>query len=259
MPYILLVYVRSRGKMVCHFWSSCIISSHCARGSLRMVSVYVKRRPESSTCRCVVMDDDYSATNPLGYDVGMLVCIGGFPGSGRNRLAEDISKATNWHYQSLSPLKRAFSIRGIHTAVRPHKGTRYSDELMMLTYKHITGEFPILSRMYPDMILKDHFTREVPREYFFREASSYFRNLLIVWVDATLEESEQRLHTVLADQPKKLQNRLRLIREMNASFQPFTRPVSIVRYMEDPNAAVEKVLALISAQRIRQTALNSEK
>jgi len=113
--------------------------------------------------------------------------------------------------------------------------------------------------MYPDMILKDHFTREVPREYFFREASSYFRNLLIVWVDTTLEESEQRLHTVLADQPKKLQNRLRLIREMNASFQPFTRPVSIVRYMEDPNAAVEKVLALISAQRIRQTALNSEK
>lgn len=176
----------------------------------------------------------------------MLVCIGGFPGSGRNRLASDVLEATGWHYASFISIKRSLSVRRAHVLVRPSRGTPYSDELLNLTYKQILGEFPMLSKMYPDAIVGDNFSREAPRELFFKEAEKYFGRPMIIWADSSIEESEKRMKEVVTD-ARKLETRLKLSREMRQLFQPFTRPVLTVRYLDDSKAAVQKVVDSVKA------------
>jgi len=174
----------------------------------------------------------------------MIICIGGFPGSGRRRLTHDLSKALGFYIYPLRETKRKPSFKKLHKLIRPARGSPYPDGTLMEIYKRIVADLPLLSKMYPDIIIKDHFHRETPREFFFGEAEKYFGPPLIVWVEASAERSAARLRDVLAEK-KKLTARLAVMETMRRNYQPFTREVHTIDYMGDPEAAVKHVLELV--------------
>ena len=57
--------------------------------------------------------------------------------------------------------------------------------------------------MYPDIIVKDHFHREIPREFFFKTAEKYFGPAFIVWAGSSAEQSAVRLGDVTDEESKK--------------------------------------------------------
>ncbi|MSU73802.1 hypothetical protein EXS56_01550 [Candidatus Kaiserbacteria bacterium] len=175
----------------------------------------------------------------------MLICIGGFPGSGRNRFSHDLSKALGFYNHPLNEIKHSPSFKRIHGATRPSPVAPYSDDLLTQVYQEVASSFSVLSKMYPDIIMKDHFHREVPREVLFREAEKHFGPPLIVWTDASLEVSTGRLEEVLVEDKKKLARDLKLSQVMRADYQPFTREIYTVDYNSNPAAAVEQVLELV--------------
>ena len=183
----------------------------------------------------------------MGYHGGMLICIGGFPGSGRNRLSEALASALDFHYFRLAPFKQHPLFMREHILL--HKGgTAYSDELLLRIYKHVVSHFRQLSKMYPDMIIKDHFMREVPREFLFTEAEKYFGPPLIIWTESSQEESTSRLHEVLDTKKRKLETRLKIQDDIRARFEPFTRPVHSVQYINN-SAALDQALNLVREHR----------
>lgn len=177
----------------------------------------------------------------------MLLCVAGFPGSGRNRLSEIVSREMGFAHESFRDLKHRDSIKKLHRTTNV-RGTPYADDILMQIYKEVVEEFPIRSRMYPDLIVRDHFCREAPREYLFKEAEKYFGDVHVVWVDATLEESEARLREVVVEQDR-FMRRVHLLHELHKLFQPFTRPVLSVSYYKNPEQAVRDTLEYIKKQK----------
>lgn len=175
----------------------------------------------------------------------MIICIGGFPGSGRRRLTHDLSKALGFYIYPLGETKRKPSFKGLHKFIRPARGSPYPDGILIQIYKRIVADFPLVSKMYPDIIVKDHFHREIPREFFFAEAEKYFGPPIIVWVDASTEQSVARLRDVLTSKEKKLAARLAVMETTRRDYQPFTREIHTVDYTANAEAAVRHVLELV--------------
>lgn len=179
------------------------------------------------------------------YHGDMLICVGGFPGSGRNRLSRDLSKALGFYNYPLSEIKHSPAFKRMHRGARASPVAPYSDDLLVRVYREAVSSFPVLSKMYPDIVMKDHFHREVPREFLFSEAKKYFGSPLIVWTDASFETSAARLEEVLVGRKKRLGRDLGLSEAMRADYQSFAREVHTVDYNNNPAGALEQVLELV--------------
>ena len=175
----------------------------------------------------------------------MLICIGGFPGSRRKRLTHELSKALGFYIYPLRRTKHSLSLEGLHKLTRPARNVPYSDEMLVQVYRKVGEDFPLLSKMYPDIIVKDHFHREVPRELFFKVAEQYFGPPLIVWAESSEEQSAARLGGRLTGKQKKLASKLALEEAMRRDYQPFKREIHTVDYVSDPEAALKHVLDLL--------------
>lgn len=177
----------------------------------------------------------------------MLICIGGFPGSGAHFLAEELSRALGFYYFPLSELKRDPLIIREHR-LNPKRAPGFSDELLLRLYRQATSHFRLKSKLYPDTIIRDEFTREIPREVFFKEAEKYFGPPLVIWVDSSEEEEAPFLKMVLKAKPEILNIKLWLQRDARARFEPFTRPIHSLRYLNNP-AALDEALTLVREHR----------
>ena len=173
----------------------------------------------------------------------MLICIGGFAGSGRNRIAKELAKVLGFHNFNLTRLKKQPLIRHEHR-ITHEKLFSYSDELLLRIFRSAVSNFQQLSKMYPDMIVADYFTREIPREFLFNEAEKYFGPPLIIWMDSTEEESIVRLNELYGTKQNILKNKRLIQSNIRARFQPFTRSVHNIRYINNP-AAIDEALTLV--------------
>jgi hypothetical protein len=178
----------------------------------------------------------------------MSVCVGGFHGSGRNRLAAALSRALGDRYFSTEELAENPLFMQQHVLTRSEKETGFSDEILLRIYRKVAADFKLDSKMHPDMVIQDCFTREIPREFLFAEVDKYFGPPLIIWIDSTREEEIKRLHQMFSSNEKKLKSILALSADIRAHFQPFTRPVQTIHYWGNPNA-LEQAVAFVRARR----------
>ena len=179
---------------------------------------------------------------------GMLICIGGFPGSGVHYLADALSKKLNFHNFPLLELKQDPLLMQRHR-VEENIYPGFSDKILLQIYKKAATYFRMTSKMYPDIIIRDYFAREIPREFLFKEAEKYFGPPVVIWAASTSEEEVQTLHEALHEKDQaRLKVMLRLQSDIRARFEPFTRPVQEVRYVNNA-AVIDEVLTLIRNHR----------
>ena len=179
----------------------------------------------------------------------MLICIGGFPGSGSHFLAEALSKTLGFHYFSLDHLKEHPLFMQEYMFTRTRRGSDFSDETLLRMYQEAASRFNLDSKMYPDMIIRDHFAREIPREYLFNEAEKNFGTPLIIWADSSKEEEILFLKEALQAKQEVLKRKLSIVGDIREHFQPFTRPVHSIHYVNNP-AALDEALALVRANSV---------
>src|SRR4051812_42798305 len=115
--------------------------------------------------------------------LSMLICVGGFPGSGRSRLCKALSASLRFYEYPVPEVKHTLSIEYVHKITASRSSTPYSDELLLQVYKKIVADFQLLSKMHAGLIVSDVFYRNVPRELLFNESEKYFGNPLIVWAE----------------------------------------------------------------------------
>lgn len=112
----------------------------------------------------------------------MLVVLGGLLGSGAKTLANELATKYRLHRYDIDGRKlRLFSMdnKGNFKVRQPN-----TDEETLKVYKNVFKDFPLLSKMYPDVVVDDTFHREAPREYFLSEARKYYNPVVFVWIDS---------------------------------------------------------------------------
>lgn len=180
----------------------------------------------------------------------MLICLGGFLGSGRKILARGLAQKRGFHYYDLDQKK-------IHEFVPDASGSMMSvvrggqsDEMRMLTYKHALAEFPSLAKMHPDMVMDDAFHRDAPRDYFFSEAKKYFKDVVFVWIESDDAGAEGRIRAMIERKMIKgpLERELRRREMSKIHFQAFTEQPLVFRFENSVDAAVEKLDTLIASR-----------
>ncbi len=161
----------------------------------------------------------------------MLICIGGFPGSGKHALARYVAEHLGYYYYDINQKKLPYPVltqRGVHEKLQQPD----TDEKRTLLYQRIVKDFPLLSKMYPDMVIDSAFHRIHPRDAFFREARQYFDDVLVLWVESDAQEGAwQGIDNSEASVRKE-----KLIRK---EFQPFDVPVPTFSYSGSIDAAQE--------------------
>lgn len=121
----------------------------------------------------------------------MLVVLGGLLGSGTRTLANELAMKYGLYRYEIDSKKLRKPVLGPHgnfTILQPN-----TDEERLRIYKNIFKDFPLLSKMYPDVIVDDVFHRKSPREYFLSEARKYYESVVFVWIDSDDESVKIRL------------------------------------------------------------------
>ena len=123
----------------------------------------------------------------------MLICLGGFIGSGRKRLAHKLAQKAGYFYydmESIKPHQIGFDRRGL---VRDIVIGPQTDRARMLVYRRVAASLPLLAKMHTDVVLEDSFHRKESREFLFTEAQKYFGKVVFVWIDGTEQMARQRV------------------------------------------------------------------
>jgi predicted kinase len=156
----------------------------------------------------------------------MLIVFGGFPGSGRRKLAKEAAKRLGYHYYDIDQKKL---LRRIHTkeGVREWMAHPNSDDQRLLLNSKVVADFRMLSKMYVNVVLDDIFHRALPREEFFAKAQKYFGTLLFVWIELNDESAKERLCRRGPPYSERAVRRRELAQK---EFQAFTVPVPIFSF-----------------------------
>ena len=159
----------------------------------------------------------------LCYDANMIVFLGGFFGSGRASLAQKLAMRHGLHCLDLYGRKerrRVFSGGKLAERVREPE----TEEEHMHLYERLAREFPLLSKMYPDIIIHDSFHLARPRDYLIHAVRTHFGEPKFVWIEASDERAQERFArlktmSVIRD----IERAVRLRRRQQRDFEPFER------------------------------------
>ena len=114
----------------------------------------------------------------------MLICLGGFLGSGRRILARKLAEKHQFHLYNIGSKKIHRHVFKKNGRVKEVVLQPNTEKLRLFLYERIIEDFPRLSKMHPDTIVNDEFHRETPREYFLAEARKYFGTVVFIWIDS---------------------------------------------------------------------------
>lgn len=188
--------------------------------------------------------DDYTALGGLysrRYYYCMLICLGGFVGSGRRILAEKIAEQLKFHYYNTQE-------KVIRHTVRPGEknvsANPYfiSDQDKTFLYKRVLADLPLLSKMHSGIVVDDEFNRAGPRNQFFSEVKKYIHTVAFVWIDCDDEYVENNLRIMtLRKRIPSIQQGLRKRALEQKEFEPFATPQRTFR----PQLANDKAAALL--------------
>lgn len=176
----------------------------------------------------------------------MLICLGGFLGSGRRILARKLAERHRFHLYDIGSKKirrHVFKKNGRvkEVALQPN-----TEELRLFLYQRIIEDFPRVSKMYPDTIVNDEFHREMPREYFLSEARKYFDPVVFIWIDSDEIHAKGRLrHMVEIGMLPDLGRALKGWRRATRTFDPPKPDTRMFRCVNADNAEAEELWALI--------------
>ncbi|HEY4488211.1 MAG TPA: AAA family ATPase [Candidatus Paceibacterota bacterium] len=121
----------------------------------------------------------------------MIVFLGGFFGSGRESLADKLADTLGFFCLDVYSRKdrwRALQGGVLREYVREPK----HDADTLCIYERVVEEFPLLSRMYPDVVIHDSFHRRSPRTYLLDAAREHFGDPVFVWIEASDERAYER-------------------------------------------------------------------
>ena len=178
----------------------------------------------------------------------MIILLGGFLGSGRRVLARKIAKRLGFYYYNIERKKlRAFKFN-TNREVRHRTIQPRSDVERRRMYAQVVEEFPLLSKMYPDIVIDDAFHRAGPREYFFSEAKRYFRDMVFVWVDSDEKwVGERFVHMLKKKVIRSIEDARRRRLSAKKRFQPFKdEPITFISgSIADREKDVEDLVQLV--------------
>lgn len=144
----------------------------------------------------------------------MLVCLGGFAGSGRSDLAGALAERLGWH--------RCDTRSDFPTL---------TDAYRLFFFKGLARTFPLLATMHANVILSAPLHRRKPREFLLREAEKQFGQVLFIWVERDGPEATPRLAQRAA--------------RMKKEFEPFENNPLVFRHygpLEDSAARLTEIV-----------------
>lgn len=179
----------------------------------------------------------------------MLICLGGFFGSGRRILAHRLSARLGFHYYDLDAKKfHRYDITPNKT-VRERIQQPNSDKERMRIYDNALKDFPLASKMYHDVILDDAFHRQEPREYFLKEARNYFDQVILVWVESDEASLEGRfIEMKRRGLIRNVESAMRRRKRAERNFQEFAVPPLTFRHTTSDDEATEALARLVSGE-----------
>lgn len=121
----------------------------------------------------------------------MLIVLGGLLGSGAKTLAGQLAMKSGLHHYDIDQKKLREPVLDPHGDFRILQPRTDKDRVKV--YESVFKEFPLLSKMYTDVVVDDVFHRDVPREYFLSEARKYFDPVVFVWVESDEDSVKIRL------------------------------------------------------------------
>jgi len=183
----------------------------------------------------------------MRYNARMLICLGGIFGSGRKVLAKKLSERLQYHYFDISDKKFRRLIRDdkgvVHErVVQP----RTSVERKQL-YEKALREMPLLSKMYPDMVMDDGFYLREPRDYFFAEVKKYFDPVIFIWVDTTDDLAFARFESYAIEKktPERAAISMQHRKKMMQTLESFTTVPATFHYDSTLESAVAKLADML--------------
>lgn len=175
----------------------------------------------------------------------MLIVLGGFLGSGRAILARLLAEQARFHYYPLLDKKKYLHFDKKHQ-LHERIMEPSTDPARMQMYRETLKDFPLISKMYNDVVIDDAFHREKPREFFLEEARAYFNPVVFVWIESPDETVEPRLQEAervgfVPNVPAALRKRKQMIKE----FEPFSGSLVFFHRISNKRAARE-LLGLVT-------------
>lgn len=170
----------------------------------------------------------------------MLICLGGFLGSGRSILAHRLADRSDVHYLDLEQ-KKFSTITFENNQMQMRVVEPNTDALRMQCYGRAAGEFPMLAKLYPHVVVHDAFHRAKSREYFFSEAKKSFPHVFFIWIDAPDISVTNRLiymkeKGIIKSIPAAQARRKKTIQD----FEPFTTPPLTFRLGSSDRVGLER-------------------
>jgi len=165
----------------------------------------------------------------------MLIILGGYIGSGRRALARELALRQELHLIDLSRFDfRLITRGGGHVAKVP---TTARDSYACTK---AIQEFPLLSKMYANVIIEHVMHLKGPRTLLFEAARKYFDRVVFVWVESE-EGPDERFALMMRNKViRSLESGRRERQQQMEEFEPFgTPPITFIRKADSTLAAKE--------------------
>jgi hypothetical protein len=175
----------------------------------------------------------------------MLLVLGGFLGSGRKLLAQEFSQRTGFYYYDMDAqlMSEYVLTEGV---VRERKRRIRNNVVRLELLRRVLGEFKLLSKMHPDVVLDGSFHRKELREFFLREAGNYFDRVEFVWVESSDESAAARAPQMVGkDMITTTEEAMRRRDRAKRNFEPFATPLPTVVYEHGDKQAIDRLIELV--------------
>lgn len=169
----------------------------------------------------------------------MLICLGGFLGSGRRILARRLSTRLKFYYYDTESKKLHRHTFNKSGHVREETQHSTTDKEQLFIYEKILKDFPLISKMHRDVVIDDSFHRAKPREYFLVEARKYFDTIVFVWIDSDEEHVANRFRLMqITGMTNGIRGALQRREREQKEFEPFeSSPLTFHHALSNDKAA----------------------
>jgi gluconate kinase len=123
----------------------------------------------------------------------MLLMLGGYIGSGRKTLAQELSDKHGFHLFDADRLKLKRSGFNAKGEFEQRNIRNREDHERLFLLRKIAAEFGMLSKLHENVVVSGIFHRAEPREFLLDEARKYFEPVIFVWIDTDETSAQARL------------------------------------------------------------------
>ena len=178
------------------------------------------------------------------YTADMLICIGGFWGSGSRELEKKLIRK-GFHSIDISNYheKRGFIDKdGLfrERAVPPK-----SDDDRMRLFRRLIEDFPRLSKMYPNIVIRATLHRSAPRRYLVSGARPYFDRVHLAWLSCSQEVRERRAREWISEETPRFGKKERRDEAAQSEFQDLDPSEHAVIFDTTDGVDLERFMQLL--------------